>query len=124
VTTKRLTLTWTDFASPAGGFDRSTTALVDSLSLEQPLLKADISHWPAERRALHEEHVKAVTELPSFEGYDHALRIGEEWVEEAFMDCWADLVVGAGWGDAAELTYRRANWAIVSPSTTERETKR
>ncbi|KAI5449422.1 hypothetical protein NCC49_004706 [Naganishia albida] len=112
-TTERLTLTWTDFASPTGGFDRSTTALVNSLTLDQPLLAAQLSHWPAERRALHDQHVKAEKELPSFEAYEKELTIGEEWIEEAFLDCWADLVVGAGWGDHGELTYRRANWAIV-----------
>lgn len=39
---------------------------------------------------------------------------GRVYVEEAFVDCWADLMMGGGWLDREELTFKEANWAIVS----------
>jgi hypothetical protein len=39
---------------------------------------------------------------------------GRVWVEEAFVDCWADLMMGAGWTDRDELTFKEANWVLVS----------
>lgn len=39
---------------------------------------------------------------------------GRVWIEEAFVDCWADLMMGAGWVERDELTFRESNWAIVS----------
>lgn len=38
---------------------------------------------------------------------------GGVYLEEAWVDVWADLMLGAGWMDSEELTFREANWAIV-----------
>jgi hypothetical protein len=46
------------------------------------------------------------------------VRVEEVWVDKDFVDCWADLLVGGGWMEEGELTYRRANWVMVRSSRT------
>ena len=109
---ERASLLWTDFASPDGGFDRSPHALDESLALGHPVLDAHLAHWPAEREALCRKLVEGQKGLPAFEGEE--VKIEEVVAQQAFVDCWADLLVGGGWMEEDELTYRRANWVMVS----------
>jgi len=39
------------------------------------------------------------------------------YVEEMFLDAWTDFLYGGGWTDTEELTFREANWVLVSPAT-------
>jgi hypothetical protein len=41
--------------------------------------------------------------------------VGELLLEEPFVDCWADLLISAGWMDRSDMTLRECNWAIVRP---------
>lgn len=41
--------------------------------------------------------------------------MGELLLEEPFVDCWADLLISAGWMDRSDMTLRECNWAIVRP---------
>jgi hypothetical protein len=117
-----MTMTWDDFTSPSGGFDRAPDALADSLAITQPLVQEHLQHWPEERDELRKQLRKGYKELPSFEAYEHRFRVIEKegesgsgvWVEEPFLDVWADLLVSGGWMETDELTYRPANWVIVS----------
>ena len=36
------------------------------------------------------------------------------FVEEMFLDVWVELLYGGGWTDTEELTFREANWVLVS----------
>ncbi|KAJ9127313.1 hypothetical protein QFC24_000720 [Naganishia onofrii] len=121
VTSKRMTMTWDDFTSPSGGFDRAPDALADSLAITQPLVQEHLQHWSEERNELRKQLRKGYKELPSFEAYEHRFRVIEKegesgsgvWVEEPFLDVWADLLVSGGWMETDELTYRPANWVIL-----------
>ncbi|KAJ9103647.1 hypothetical protein QFC19_004222 [Naganishia cerealis] len=112
---------WADFSSPSGGFDRMPSALANSLAISQPLVREHLRHWPAEREELRRKLRKGHKELPSFDAYDYRFRVPDEgtenegamWIEEPFLDVWADLLMGGGWMDTDELTYRPANWVIL-----------
>lgn len=115
---------WTDFASPTGGFTRTEPFLSASLSFSTPL-QAQITEWPKERdelrRRLHKTQKEAtpfthdttprVGPAAGFEGGDAQGRL---FLEEAFVDCWTDLLMGAGWVERDELTFKEASWALVS----------
>jgi hypothetical protein len=49
---------------------------------------------------------------------------GRVFVEEGFVDVWADLMMGAGWMDREELTFKEANWAIVRVQILQSRPKR
>lgn len=40
--------------------------------------------------------------------------VGELLIEEPFVDCWADILISAGWMDRSDTTLRECNWAIVN----------
>lgn len=115
---------WTDFASSAGGFNR--TELLDiSLTFSPPLL-SQISEWPVHRQELSHRLHKSQKDAVPFH-HDTSIHVGAQAfaearadekgrivVEQAFIDFWADLAMGAGWCDRAEITFREANWVFVS----------
>ena len=130
---KRQSIAWDDFASPTGGFNRTDPLLDVSLHFSRPL-ESTIETWPQERQDLSRRLHKVQKEAVPF-NYDTTPRIGSSianlselgspsqslgdehgrvFVEEAFLDFWADIVVGCGWVDRRELTFRKANWVIVS----------
>ena len=121
---------WTEFASDQGGFNRTDPILDVSLTFSTPLATS-ISDWPRERAELHRRLHKSQKEATPFH-YDTTPRVeteishdfggrtdqqGRLFVEEAFLDCWADWMMGAGWTDREELTFKEANWALVSGTT-------
>lgn len=97
-----------------GGFDRHPNALHDSLALGQPVLQQHLAHWPEERDALHKKLVDGQRNLPAFQ--EEQVTVEEVVVDGSFVDVWADLLIGSGWMEEGELTYRRANWFMVSPA--------
>ena len=118
---------WTEYASASGGFNRTESLLDVSLSFAPPI-EASISEWPKERDELRRRLHRSEKDGVPF-GYDTTPRVGmaverdtgtsiddrgRAYIEEAFVDCWADLIMGAGWMDRGELTFRQASWAIVS----------
>jgi hypothetical protein len=122
-------MNWSEFASSSGGFSRTDPHLAVSLTFAEPLSES-ITSWPQERDALQRKLHKSQKDAIPFH-YDTAIRLGLEvnseygetrddkgrvWIEEAFMDCWADLMNGAGWIERDELTFKEANWALVSGS--------
>ena len=127
VAEKRQTMNWSEFASSSGGFSRTDPHLAVSLTFAEPLAES-ITSWPQERDALQRKLHKSQKDAIPFH-YDTTIRIGlgvpseygetrddrgRVWIEEAFMDCWADLMMGAGWVERDELTFKEANWALVS----------
>ncbi|OWZ45114.1 hypothetical protein C356_03199 [Cryptococcus neoformans c45] len=136
---KRQTMDWNEFAAPSGGFNRTDPLLDVSLSFSPPI-SSTIASWPKERdqlaKRLHKAQKDAVPfhydTLPVFGrdvpfpndddrmslggragGMEQVDGKGGVYVEEAWIDVWADLMLGAGWVDREELTFREANWAIV-----------
>jgi len=117
---------WTDFAAPTGGFTRTDPMLDVSLSFATPL-SSSINEWPKEREDLHRRLHKSQKEATPF-NYDTTPRVGADvvdpharadqhgrvYIEESFVDWWADWGVGGGWIDKDELTFREASWALVS----------
>lgn len=130
---------WNEFAAPSGGFNRTDPLLDISLSFSPPI-SSSIASWPRERdqlaKRLHKAQKDAVPfhydTLPVFGkdvpflGDDDGVNLGGTgggeqqvdgkggvYLEEAWVDVWADLMLGAGWMDREELTFREANWAIV-----------
>lgn len=119
---------WTDFASPSGGFNRTDPLLASTLTFSQPL-STSIKAWPEHREDLSKRlHTSEKTSVPFH--YDTTPRTGRDieenrveqirtdekgrvYLEEAFVDFWADLIHGGGWGEWEELTFREANWALV-----------
>ena len=128
---------WTDFAAPSGGFNRTNPVLDVSLSFAAPI-ELSIADWPQEREELQRRLHKSQKEATPF-AYDTTPRIGSAlpqdpdascdgqarvYIEEAFVDCWADLMIGCGWLDREELTFKEANWAMVRlPRLEERSSK-
>lgn len=124
--TRRDTMDWTEFASAAGGFNRTDKLLQVSLAFSQPI-SSSITDWPKERDELRKKLQKTQKEATPFH-HDTTPKVGSEvaqdpqaradssgrvYIEEAFLDCWADLMMGAGWMDRNELTFKEANWAFV-----------
>ncbi|WVR08331.1 hypothetical protein IAU60_005384 [Kwoniella sp. DSM 27419] len=123
---RRRTMDWSEFAAPSGGFNRTNPVLDVSLALSEPVEKS-IVEWPNERAELQRRLQKAQKEAVPF-NHDTTARVGTEaiadpytrtdekgrvYLEEAFVDCWADLMLGAGWVERDELTFRQANWALI-----------
>lgn len=121
---------WSEFASSSGGFSRTDPHLAVSLTFSEPLANS-ITSWPSEREALqrklhksqkdsipfqHDTSVKLGMDVENDQGETRDER-GRVWIEEAFVDCWADLMMGAGWTERDELTFKEANWVLVSPRT-------
>lgn len=117
---------WSDFAAPSGGFTRTNPVLDVSLSFASPL-SSSIQEWPKERDDLNRRLHKSQKEATPFH-YDTKPHIGVDvqdgnvradhhgrvYIEEAFVDWWADWAIGGAWADREELTFKEANWAIVS----------
>ena len=126
VAERRRTMEWSDFAAPSGGFSRTDSVLDVSLTFAPPI-SSSISEWPKEREDLNKRLHKTQKEAMPF-SYDTTPRIGNDipdslarpdqygrvYIEEAFVDWWADWAVGGGWMDRDELTFKEANWALVS----------
>ncbi|WVQ79533.1 hypothetical protein IAT38_001632 [Cryptococcus sp. DSM 104549] len=111
---RRQTMDWTEFASPSGGFNRTDPLLDVSLTFSQPV-SSSISAWPRERDELRKRLHKAQKDAVPF-GWDTGVRVGVDgrvYVEEAWVDFWADIGMGCGWVEREELTFREANWAII-----------
>ncbi|OCF77681.1 hypothetical protein I204_01679 [Kwoniella mangroviensis CBS 8886] len=123
---RRRTMDWSEFASPSGGFNRTDPLLDVSLTFSAPIEK-EITDWPKERDELRRRLHKSQKDSVPF-NYDTTPRVGinafsdanarvddkgRVYVEEAFVDCWCDLIIGAGWMDREELTFREANWALM-----------
>jgi hypothetical protein len=71
---------------------------------------------PAQTEAERRRLKKTQRAMPVF-GWDTAPVLGpEEFVEEAFVDVFCDLVYGAGWMDTDRVdeAERECNWALVS----------
>jgi hypothetical protein len=117
---------WSEFASPLGGFQRTDPLLDETLTFSSPL-SAQISDWPRERDELRRRLQKTHKEGTPF-NYDTTPRFGMNaaseagtrsdgngrvYLEEAFVDFWADIAMGCGWVNRGELTFREASWAIV-----------
>jgi hypothetical protein len=126
---------WTEFASPSGGFNRTDPLLDVTLAFSPPISES-ISHWPQQNEELRRRLHKAQKDATPFH-YDTAPRVGEDaaqekgadaegrvFVEEGFVDVWADLMMGAGWMDREELTFKEANWAIVRVQILQSRPKR
>ncbi|WWC93117.1 uncharacterized protein L201_008084 [Kwoniella dendrophila CBS 6074] len=126
ISERRRTMDWTEFASPSGGFYRTEEALDVSLSFAAPIEK-EITDWPKERDELRKRLHKSQKDSIPF-NYDtkpcigpNALQdsnartdnLGRVYIEEAFVDCWADFIIGTNWMDREELTFREVNWALI-----------
>lgn len=121
-------MNWTDFASPSGGLTRTDPALTTTLTFAKPLTNS-IEQWPKDRSDLSKRLLRSDKDSVPFH-HDTAVRYGEAsgwegegevrdskgrvYLEEAFVDFWADLAVGGGWVERGELTFRESSWALVS----------
>ncbi|EIW72287.1 hypothetical protein TREMEDRAFT_20593, partial [Tremella mesenterica DSM 1558] len=123
---RRDTMDWTEFASSTGGFNRTDPLLDISLTFSQPIA-VSITEWPKERDELRKKLQKSQKEAVPF-AYDTTPKVGTEvaldpharadstgrvYIEESFVDVWADLMMGGGWMDRDELTFKEANWAVI-----------
>ncbi|QRV95888.1 hypothetical protein RhiJN_23906 [Ceratobasidium sp. AG-Ba] len=107
---KRTTMTWNDFSS--AGFLRDDTPLSETLQFSAPL-QSTIQTWPTTSEDIHRKLKKQQKVLPTF-GWETTPVAGQEWVvEEAFLDCWADLIWSSGWCEREERTHRDSNWALI-----------
>ncbi|WRT69392.1 uncharacterized protein IL334_006376 [Kwoniella shivajii] len=126
VAERRRTMDWSEFASPSGGFNRTDPHLNASLTFASPIEK-EITDWPKERDELRKRLHKSQKESIPF-NYDTTPQFGcnaftntinkaddkgRVYIEEAFVDCWSDLMLGSSWLDRDELTFREANWALI-----------
>jgi hypothetical protein len=108
---KRQTLSWDDFSN--AGFSRMDAPLDGVLQFTAPPSPA--AGAPAQSEEMRRRLKKAQRALPAF-GWDTAPVLGaEEFVEEAFVDVFCDLVYGAGWMDTDRVdeVERECNWALV-----------
>jgi hypothetical protein len=119
-------MNWSEFASSSGGFSRTDPHLAVSLTFAEPLSES-ITSWPSDRDALQRKLHKSQKDSIPFH-YDTSIKLGLDvdsehgetrddrgrvWIEEAFMDCWADLMMGSGWVERDELTFKESNWVLV-----------
>ncbi|ORX38018.1 hypothetical protein BD324DRAFT_608403 [Kockovaella imperatae] len=126
ISERRRTMDWSEFASDSGGFQRTDPLLDASLTFSAPLSES-ITDWPKERDELHKRLQKSQKEAVPF-NYDTTPRVGASvsqdpgsradgkgrvYLEEAFLDCWADWMMGGGWADREELTFKEANWVLI-----------
>ncbi|WOO79409.1 uncharacterized protein LOC62_02G002931 [Vanrija pseudolonga] len=123
VAERRQTMDWSEFAAAGGGFSRSEPFLTASLTFSAPV-QSSITEWPKERDELRRRLQKTQKEATPFThdttprtgpaaGFEGADSKGRIYLEEAFVDCWADLMMGAGWTDREELTFKEAAWALI-----------
>ena len=106
-------MSWEDFSN--AGFSRTDDPLNATLQFSQPITTT-ISSWPTQQEEIRRKLKKTHKALPPF-GWDTDPVMGpEEFVEEAFIDVFCDLVWGGGWMDLerGEEIDRECNWAIVS----------
>ncbi|KAG9096851.1 hypothetical protein FRC06_008265 [Ceratobasidium sp. 370] len=107
---KRTTMTWSDFST--AGFLRDDAPLSETLQFAAPL-QTTIQTWPTTSEDIHRKLKKQQKVLPTF-GWETTPVAGQEWVvEEAFLDCWADLIWSSGWCEREERTHRDSNWALI-----------
>ncbi|KLT40277.1 hypothetical protein CC85DRAFT_322125 [Cutaneotrichosporon oleaginosum] len=121
VAERRQTMDWSEFAS--GGFTRTENYLTASLTFSAPV-QSSITEWPKERDELRRRLQKTQKEATPF-NHDTTPRVGRAanvegsdnkgriYVEEAFVDCWADFMMGGAWTDREELTFKEASWALI-----------
>jgi hypothetical protein len=105
-------MSWDDFSN--AGFSRTDAPLDGVLQFSAPIAK-NIESWPDKQEEMRRRLRKAQKALPTF-GWDTNPVLGtEEWVEEAFVDVFCDLVYGAGWMDTdrTDEVERECNWALV-----------
>jgi hypothetical protein len=105
-------MSWDDFS--AAGFSRMDAPLDATLQFSPPIGKS-IEVWPAHQEEMRRRLRKAQKALPSF-GWDTNPVLGQEdFVEEAFVDVFCDLVYGAGWMDTdrTDDIERECSWALV-----------
>jgi hypothetical protein len=110
---QRQTLSWDDFSS--AGFSRMDNPLNATLQFSPPIATS-IASWPAQQEEMRRRLKKAQKNLPTF-GWDTSPVLGsEEFVEEALVDVFTDLVYGAGWMDTDRVdeVERECHWALVS----------
>ncbi|KAG6897989.1 hypothetical protein C0992_007943 [Termitomyces sp. T32_za158] len=109
---KRESMSWNDFSST--GFTRSDAPLSATLQFSAPVAKT-ISAWPAHNAEIAKKLKKTEKALPPFGWDTEPVVVGEEVVEEAFVDVFCDLIYGGGWMDRerAEEVDRECNWALV-----------
>lgn len=123
VAEKRQTMDWSDFVGPSGGFSRTEPFLTASLTFSAPV-QSQITEWPKERDELRRRLHKTQKESTPFNhdttprtgptaSLDGADSKGRVYIEEAFVDCWADFMLGSGWTDRDELTFKEASWALI-----------
>ncbi|WVF68828.1 hypothetical protein IAT40_003601 [Kwoniella sp. CBS 6097] len=128
VSERRRTMDWSEFASPSGGFNRTDPLLDVSLTFSPPV-QNQITDWPKERdelrKRLHKAQKNAVpfnydttprfgaNSAPDAVGGARADEKGRVYIEAAFVDCWADLMMGSSWVERDELTFREANWVLI-----------
>lgn len=123
VAERRQTMDWSDFAAPSGGFSRTEPFLTASLTFSAPV-QSQITEWPKERDELRRRLQKTQKESTPFNhnttprtgasaSLDGADSKGRVYIEEAFVDCWADFMLGSGWTDRDELTFKEASWALI-----------
>jgi hypothetical protein len=108
-------MSWDDFSN--AGFSRTDAPLDGVLQFSAPIAK-NIESWPDKQEEMRRRLRKAQKALPTF-GWDTNPVLGtEEWVEEAFVDVFCDLVYGAGWMDTdrTDEVERECNWALVCDS--------
>ncbi|OCF39995.1 hypothetical protein I317_06192 [Kwoniella heveanensis CBS 569] len=128
ISERRRTMDWSEFASPSGGFNRTDSLLDVSLTFAPPV-QNQVTDWPKERDELRKRLHKAQKNAVPF-NYDTTPRFGANaapdpvggartdekgrvYIEEAFVDCWADLMMGSSWVERDELTFRDANWVLI-----------
>ncbi|WVQ75289.1 hypothetical protein IAR50_004903 [Cryptococcus sp. DSM 104548] len=131
ISERRRTMDWSEFASDSGGFTRTDPLLSSTLSFSSPI-SSSIAQWPKERDQLSIRLHKAEKQSVPFD-YDTTPQVGvaaemqdrqeggglsvdgkgRVYVEEVWVDAWADLMVGGGWIDREERTFREANWVLM-----------
>ncbi|KAF8577497.1 hypothetical protein K439DRAFT_1364585 [Ramaria rubella] len=107
---KRSTLSWNDFS--ASGFSRSDAPLSATLQFATPITTT-ISAWPTRQSEIQHKLKKTQKALPAFGWDTNPVLVGEEAIEEGFLDAFCDLLYGSGWVDRGEQTFRDCNWALV-----------
>jgi hypothetical protein len=108
-------MSWDDFSN--AGFSRTDAPLDGVLQFSAPIAK-NIESWPDKQEELRRRLRKAQKALPTFGWDTNPVLVTEEWVQEAFVDVFCDLVYGAGWMDTdrTDEVERECNWALVSAS--------
>ncbi|ODN78262.1 hypothetical protein L202_03911 [Cryptococcus amylolentus CBS 6039] len=112
ISERRRTMDWSEFASDSGGFTRTDPLLSSTLSFAPPI-SSSIAQWPKDKEQLSKRLHKAEKQSTPF-NYDTTPQVGGRvYVEEAWVDVWCDLMVGGGWMEREERTFREANWVIM-----------